>query len=959
MGKKTISRDETISTYADGQDESTPVTGTGDTETGTTETPDQNPGGEQTGTDVDNTGQGTDTGDTGVTDPGQTDTGEGAGGEQTEQPSQGENTGGTGGTDKEPEQGTGEGSGTVKGGGEEQPTDPDINKPDAPVLKTENLEVAAKTNLPLTFELPENCSVKVTIIGNKGSIYTVADRPNTVIYTSHSPLNNEEVDLIAYSVSADGEESDPLQFTILVKKALTIGITIDSETGNDTPGEDDDEPTVENAGLKLPYTEIELAAGDSKTISIISSRADYNFEDVTSIELIDYIGNAISLTKVSSSSFKITAEAPTIDPETIKILIKSTDNLFTTLDLVVTVYSADQWIAADFSKDVIDICPGNEVPFTLKGVDANTVLFEQGNLVPDSPLTIDVNKRTITCLKEGNFTQAVTIKKGNLTRVIYLQAISANIISVDPTDLAMNTIQTGKVTVRLKGLDYTVTVSDPTLIDFDKDQGVVTPLRAGSGTITFTGTRGTLVQEATVKVVIRDAINATVPSLQNDTTVVNGGENIYLTFDIGRNGDTLTVRADEKIGKVVVDGNTVVYTAFQPDEETDVKLYVRTTSVDGLESEEVEVTVTVRGVPDTELIVPESVKVTENETETLEIKTNATSLSLVSSVPEFVKVNSTKRTITGIKYGEAIITVTAQAVNHKPVTKEIKVTIEPAKVNKPVLTTPLRSVTEGKQLEMKFILDKDTTLVANEVSGEGTVEVNENTVLWTAPLITEEERQTYTLEFYAVRNLINTKSDKLSITVVVLKAKDTDPDQPDEPIDDSEKLSYTDLETALRSDSLTFEDKVALTKTRGPSLAVTTLTRLLSYEKVMNSSNRSLTSADGAAKNYELYMTIRTVLELTENDKFQALFTLVNLVFKQYADDAFSAIRLNRFDREWTGGDRNKYSFQNMTTLLTMLCDVMKRASNLNRIDFSIVFDFEKTVFTERVRESVIKYYTL
>lgn len=42
-----------------------------------------------------------------------------------------------------------------------------------------------------------------------------------------------------------------------------------------------------------------------------------------------------------------------------------------------------------------------------------------------------------------------------------------------------------------------------------------------------------------------------------------------------------------------------------------------------------------------------------------------------------------------------------------------------------------------------------------------------------------------------------------------------------------------------------------------------------------------------------------------------------------------------------------------------MLCDIMTRKANLRKIDFGIVFDKEKTVFKDNVKENIVKFYTL
>ena len=837
-------------------------------------------------------------------------------------------------------------------GGLTSDTTDTTTKPTAPVLETsaESLVATSGTSLVIRFTIPTDCTLEVENVDNKGSILV---KDNTAAFSPHTPDTDEVVNFKAYSVSADSVKSDALEFQVTVKAATT-------DTG------DTGEATVLNSGVKLPFTELELAVGNKKKIQLTASRADYEFADIPvtgGIELQDYTGNEVTLTQTANNEFELSAEAATLNPLDLTIVVKAQENVYTTVSLQLTIKAAADFIDCDVSGD-IELCPGNTVSFTLTGNDAQTVTKVPDNLITDSPVKINTADLTVTCNTIGTFYQSFNVTKGDLTRTIQVKVICSNIITVDTESVSVSLLETATVGVTLVGTEYTVEIEDKSVLEVTKESTSFTikPLSAGSTKITLTGNRGQLTQKAYVNVEIRDVTYPTTPVLTTEKAEVQGGENIYLTFDIGKKGDTLSARLGESTtGSLVVENNVVTYVAYTPDTDNTIMIYVKTTSVDGITSDEVAVSVKVKGIPDTQLKVPATITVAEGETKALGIVTNGTSISLASTVPEFLKVNSTKKTVTGVKYGTVVVTVTAKAVNARAVTKEITVTVEPGKVNKPALSTVLRSVEEGKVLSLAFIVDEDTTLQARETTGAGTLEITGNNVVnWTAPIITEEERQTYTMEVYSVRNVVNVQSDKLVFNVVVLKAKEVDTsDDTTGEEDTTGKITYSELNSVLRSDTLTFEDKVSIIKTRGQGLAVTTLNRLLSYETVMNSANKTLTSTVGAAKNYELYMAIRTVLELTDNDKFQSLFSLLNLVFKEYASDAFSSVKMNRFDREWTGGDKNKYSFQNITTLLTMLCDITKRASNLNRVDFSIVFDKEKTVFTDRIKESIIKYYTL
>ena len=293
-------------------------------------------------------------------------------------------------------------------------------KPTAPVLETsaESLVATSGTSLVIRFTIPTDCTLEVENVDNKGSILV---KDNTAAFSPHSPDTDEVVNFKAYSVSADSVKSDALEFQVTVKAAVTDP---DTDTG---------EATVLNSGVKLPFTELELAVGNKKKIQLTASRADYEFADIPvtgGIELQDYTGNEVTLTQTANNEFELSAEAATLDPLDLTIVVKAQENVYTTVSLQLTIKAAVDFIDCDVSGD-IELCPGNTVSFTLTGSDAQTVTKVPDNLIADSPVKINTADLTVTCDTIGTFYQSFNVTKGDLTRTIQVKVICSNIITID------------------------------------------------------------------------------------------------------------------------------------------------------------------------------------------------------------------------------------------------------------------------------------------------------------------------------------------------------------------------------------------------------------------------------------------------------------------------------------------------------------------------------------------------
>lgn len=709
-------------------------------------------------------------------------------------------------------------------------------------------------------------------------------------------------------------------------------------------------PTLLTAGIKLPVTELTLASEEHKSLYLFANNKDYDFSDVTDIKLKEEL-TGITIIKETNRTFKIsTDDVKYSNGVNITIVVEKDEDTKVELQLKLTVLAKDNTVNVLFNKDVVDICPDAEVTFDLVGADSSDAIISS-IVDPESPLKIDKIRKVLTCSVEGDFINGIVVTKDNFTKIIYIQATSKNIIDVTPNEIAIHTEKTAQIEITLRGEDYSMTSNNTNVCTVDKVTKTITPVSAGTAVISVGGTRGNLTQNKDVTVHVRNVTQPTKPELINVNPEVNGNERLVLNFELA-NDDKLSARLeDDTKGSVTTELNKVTYNAFAPDDDTMVNIFVKTISTDEIVSEEVKVEVKVLGIPTTSLEMPSELTIKEDEVYPVQMSTNARTITFTSSVPSILSVNSSQRTIKGVNYGSAVLTVLAQAINHKPIEKSVDVTVKPSDLDKPVLKTKVLQVVEDELITLEFVSDPKGKLVVTDEANAGAIELEGNNCKWIAPKLDSSDRQTFAFKAYSVREEVNLKSPEYIFYITVVKKVSEE--------EEDTGISMSEVLDIVKDEQLTFTEKMNIISKNGNNLSKEILDKLNNYETTMNANNRELTEDQGASKNYELFLAIKKVLDTKDNDTFQALFGLINLYFREYKDDAYSEIKLHRFDMQWAGGDRNLLSYQNIITCICMLCDIMTRKANLRKIDFGIVFDKEKTVFKDDVKENVIKFYTL
>ena len=126
------------------------------------------------------------------------------------------------------------------------------------------------------------------------------------------------------------------------------------------------------------------------------------------------------------------------------------------------------------------------------------------------------------------------------------------------------------------------------------------------------------------------------------------------------------------------------------------------------------------------------------------------------------------------------------------------------------------------------------------------------------------------------------------------------------------------------------------------------------------------TNSDGKliiAKYYNMYLTIKSTLELQDKSKLKERFDLINLAFKElenykYKDGLPFEYRVNKFDHLWTYGDKSLTTYRNMVTVISTLCDLSTREARIGKIiDLDLAFNPDKVTLSETGINNVKAYY--
>ena len=796
---------------------------------------------------------------------------------------------------KAPEVTTPDESGSESGGSSEtQPETPQIVTPAKPIYVSGSRNVTAGETTQLRFSTAENTTLSARITAGVGSVEVLG---NNVNFTAPEQVDVRTSATIAVkAVHTSGGESAETSISVVVNVKPVVspdvsgGETVDPEpgTGGGTP--DQGGSTGSGSGTETGGDGGQEGSGGSTGPGTggdteVPSQPDPNVVPrvvLTSSENRVFVGNTLTITYEQV-------------PET---------------QVIVTVPEGQGLATA--SDGIISYVPSSSV------ISTEEVIL------------------TIKAMKDGVYSEAIPFK-------VVVEPREKVTLTVTPESYTGKVGDTISLSIVTEAFEYTIETNKDSVATVDQANKTVTGIGVGSATITV---RASLAGKddavINIPVTFEALAQATAPIAQLTTNTVVSGNELTFTYIIA-DGDRLHVTVPEGKGSVSVIGNRVVYTPHITRTQDLVILQAVAISPDNVSSAPVETVISVSPVklpPVTLEVTPVSAEFKAGTTINVEVTTDAQTVELRSSDEKIARVDSDNYTITGVAGGEAIVTVIAQHPDKSTAQFNIPVIVRPLAAAKvPVLTSKVLDVQSEGRLELEFEpLSEGGHLVFMVPEGKGSIEFADNFAVYTA--FETDKTEKVTIRVYEV-SADNLKSNPIDIVIRVRRVVEEVSGDIDIIIDPNATIKYSEpqIKVILNKTGITVREKLDLIKYSGPTSLKEAVDKLDKYETAMNPEIEIKDSSVGATNNYSLYTLIKNIASTRDYEKFKLRFDIINLYFKEYQYSGFNEFLLQRFDEKWSWGEDNLITYQNLITVITSLCDITKRASNLKRLDLDKALD--------------------
>jgi hypothetical protein len=185
---------------------------------------------------------------------------------------------------------------------------------------------------------------------------------------------------------------------------------------------------------------------------------------------------------------------------------------------------------------------------------------------------------------------------------------------------------------------------------------------------------------------------------------------------------------------------------------------------------------------------------------------------------------------------------------------------------------------------------------------------------------------------------------------------DTPPVEEEETIPAS-KLGTAEVAALLKKPGVKIDDKLQTILEQGNTAYASLVGKLLTYAKDMSRKSPVQTATAGAAKNYDVYTTIKQVVETKDYNEFKVKFDIVNAVFKLHAEDAYSKFAMPRYDTDWKWGEKSLNTYLVLVSLIGGLCSKATRAEKLKTHSVDKALEPSTVELKPTGIENIRKYY--
>lgn len=170
------------------------------------------------------------------------------------------------------------------------------------------------------------------------------------------------------------------------------------------------------------------------------------------------------------------------------------------------------------------------------------------------------------------------------------------------------------------------------------------------------------------------------------------------------------------------------------------------------------------------------------------------------------------------------------------------------------------------------------------------------------------------------------------------------------PSKDLGKLTVRDIVSSV---AITRPDKIKMLASSDNLAYSSLVTKLIAYNNMMTGSG--IIGSVGADRNYDLYVTLKKVVNQQEYTVFKTMMDVINLVFTEYKTGAFNEVMLQRFDVYWKNDEQSLKTYNVLVSLISRLVDKSTRAKELETIN--IEYSFKDSEITPTGVENLKNYY--
>lgn len=660
------------------------------------------------------------------------------------------------------------------------------------------------------------------------------------------------------------------------------------------------------SGNPIPYTIKALVDGTEVTFD---SQVTFNLTRMSGSVPTTSVVYTKTVDKTHTVTIDVTESRETtqltVDPTTITCQVEGNES-----ELTVTTD------ATDYTLDSVE-----DTILEIREDKANNKVYVSAKATADGLKPKDTTVFNVKARADGKLenTQEVTVNLEDKQFVTEL--------SISPESIVLQQGAEATIVVNTNADDFTFTNSDSSKVSFDKDSRKVTALLPGSANITFSAKYKNGAEVTKTLVVTVEAVEVIETSLvvtpNQDLNLVKGDKQV---FQVTTNATDYSVElSNSTLGTFDKTTKTLTTT-----ETGTLKLIFKAQRKDSVEK-----TVEV-------ICVINDVRLTADVTSIKVNKGDSATFSITSNVIGEVKVEAAEFGYVTLSRNSNIVTVAALKVGET----EINISVRGVELTIPVTVTDTTLLTVEPQTPNMYldgiynsIVTTNAATYSVEVDDEEVLgyEVTDNNIKFTP-----KKGGVATIRVKATAEGGLEKSVSWSVTVI-----------------EQSNYSEEEADSILTNANTTVAEKLDAFKNDTGKFGVF-VNNLVSYNKSMSpNAEETLSDEKGAAKNYNLYIQIKDCVSKTDYKEFKTEFDIINMVYLNYAKDAFDEFALFRYDQAWASkwGNTSLTTFQNLNTVICSLCDIKTRAANLASISLDKSLDTTVLELDEIAVNNIKKYY--